>query len=198
MRRYKAPNIVNFASSKSSNMKNLILFLALLIAVPGFSQKKGKTDPKDAQIDSLLQVTAMLTGKVDSLSAQTHSLSMKLDSVSKVKDRYYQVYKTVSEKVVHYPFDPTKTSSIIDSIKMDRETTLSTLSTTSAEMTDSVRILKAENAKLQNGLQDMAAAQGDKEKIIVELKQLKELLDEKIITQEEYNAKKAKLLAKWE
>jgi peptidoglycan hydrolase CwlO-like protein len=179
-------------------MKNFILFLLLLLAVPGFSQKKGKVDPKDAQIDSLMQATAMLTSKVDSLSIQSHSLSMKLDSVSKEKDRYYQVYKTVSEKVVRYKFDPSKTSTVIDSMKMDHETTMSTLTTTSAEMTDSVRILKAENAKLQNGLQDMADSQVDKEKIIVELKQLKDLLDEKIITQEEYNVKKTKLLAKWE
>jgi hypothetical protein len=123
---------------------------------------------------------------------------MKLDSVSKEKDKYFQVYKTMSEKAVHYKFDPAKTSMLIDSMKMHRDSTLSGLATASAELTDSIRILHAENAKLQMGIQDMAAKEGDKEKIIVELKQLKELLDEKIITQEEYNAKKAKLLAKWE
>jgi len=179
-------------------MKNLILFLCLLIAVPGFSQKKGKVDPKDAQIDSLVSVTALLTSKVDSLSTLTQSLSMNLDSVSKDKDKYYQVYKAMSEKVVRYNFDPAKTSSIIDSMKMHRDATLSGLEATSLTLTDSIRILKSDNEKLQNAIQDYQNADSDKEKIIVELKQLKELLDEKIITQEEYNAKKTKLLAKWE
>lgn len=179
-------------------MKNLILFFLLLIAVPGFSQKKGKVDPKDAQIDSLVQVTNMLSSRVDSLSKKTHALSMKVDSVSKEKDRYYQVYKTISEKVLRYKFDPAKTSTLIDSMKMHRDSTMSGLQAESLTLTDSLRILHSENEKLQTAIQDMTAAQGDKEKIIVELKQLKELLDEKIITQEEYNAKKTKLLAKWE
>ena len=179
-------------------MKNFFLFLLLLVAMPGFSQKKGKVDPRDTQIDSLMQVTTTLTSKVDSLSKKTHSLSMKLDSVSKEKDRYYQVYKTMSEKVMRYKFDPAKTSMLIDSMKMHRDSTMSGLQAESLTLTDSLRILHSENEKLQTAIQDMTAAQGDKEKIIVELKQLKELLDEKIITQEEYNAKKTKLLAKWE
>jgi len=179
-------------------MKNLILFLSLLIAVPCFSQKKGKVDPKDAQIDSLMQVTAMLTSKVDSISTQSHSLSMKLDSVSKDRDRYYQVYKAMSEKVVRYKFDPAKTSTLIDSMKTHRDATMSGLEASSLSLSDSIRILKSDNEKLQNAIQDYQNASTDKEQIIVELKQLKELLDEKIITQEEYNAKKTKLLAKWE
>lgn len=179
-------------------MKNFVLFLFLLISFPGFSQKKGKVDPKDTQIDSLANVTLMLTNKVDSLSQSTQALSMKLDSVTKDRDRYYKVYQTMSEKVIRYKFDPSKTSMLIDSMKMRRDSTMADLNSTSIQLSDSVRILKAENEKLQNGLRDMNAAQVDKEKIVEELRQLKELLDEKIITQEEYNVKKTKLLAKWE
>ena len=179
-------------------MKNFVLFLFLMISLPGFSQKKGKVDPKDTQIDSLVNVTLMLTSQVDSLSKSTQAMSMTLDSVAKDRDRYYKVYQTMSEKVVRYKFDPSKTSMLIDSIKMHRDSTMADLNSTSLQLSDSVRILKAENAKLQNGLQDMTAAQVDKEKIVEELRQLKELLDEKIITQEEYNTKKTKLLAKWE
>jgi hypothetical protein len=34
--------------------------------------------------------------------------------------------------------------------------------------------------------------------VIAELRELKALLDEKVITQEEYDARKAKLMKKWE
>ena len=179
-------------------MKNFVLFLLLLISFPGFGQKKGKVDPKDTQIDSLVNVTLMLTTRVDSLSKSTQALSMTLDSVSNDRDRYYKVYQTMSEKVVRYRFDPSLTSTLIDSIKMHRDSTMADLNSTALQLSDSIRILKAENEKLQNGLRDMNAAQVDKEKIVEELRQLKELLDEKIITQEEYNGKKTKLLAKWE
>lgn len=179
-------------------MKNFVLFLVLLIAVPGFGQKKGKVDPKDAQIDSLVKVTMTLTSQVDSLSQSTKALSMTLDSVSEDRDRYYKVYQAMSEKVMRYNFDPSKTPMLIDSMKMYRDSTMADLNSIALQLSDSIRILKSENEKLQNGIQDMTAAQVDKEKIVEELRQLKELLDEKIITQEEYNVKKTKLLAKWE
>ena len=170
----------------------------MVISFPGFSQKKGKVDPKDMQIDSLAKVTVMLSTQVDSLSQSTQALSKQLVAVTKDRDRYYMVYQSMSEKVIRYKFDPSLTSMLIDSMKMRRDSTMADLNSTSLQLSDSIRTLKAENEKLQNGLRDMNAAQVDKEKIVEELRQLKELLDEKIITQEEYNGKKTKLLAKWE
>jgi predicted Zn-dependent peptidase len=43
----------------------------------------------------------------------------------------------------------------------------------------------------------LQTAEGDKAKLVAELKQLKELLDAKIITQAEFDEKKTVLMAKW-
>ncbi|HZV43745.1 MAG TPA: SHOCT domain-containing protein [Saprospiraceae bacterium] len=178
-------------------MKNFILFLMLLVSVPVFSQKKGKVDPKDLQIDSLTQVTVMLSGQLDEASQSSAALSMKLDSVSMDRDKYYGSYKAMRDKVVKYNFDPARTSLLIDSLKMNRDSILNLNKLATASLNDSIKVLAAENAKLQSTITAMAAADADKEKIVAELKQLKELLDSKIITQEEYDAKKTKLMAKW-
>ena len=178
-------------------MKNFILFLMLLVSVPVFSQKKGKVDPKDLQIDSLTQVTVMLSGQLDEASQSSVALSMKLDSVSMDRDKYYGSYKSMRDKVVKYNFDPARTSILIDSLKMNRDSILNLNKLATASLNDSIKVLAAENAKLQSTITAMAAADADKEKIVAELKQLKELLDSKIITQEEYDAKKTKLMAKW-
>jgi len=178
-------------------MKNFILFLMLLVSVPVFSQKKGKVDPKDLQIDSLTQVTVMLSGQLDEASQSSAALSMKLDSVSMDRDKYYGSYNAMRDKVVKYNFDPARTSLLIDSLKMNRDSILNLNKLATASLNDSIKVLAAENAKLQSTITAMAAADADKEKIVAELKQLKELLDSKIITQEEYDAKKTKLMAKW-
>jgi hypothetical protein len=177
-------------------MKNLIVLLLLLATVQGFSQKKGKVDPKDLQIDSLTKTTVMLTTQLDSATQSGKMMAMKLDSVAKERDLYFGVYKTVSEKVVNYKFDPARTNVLIDSLKTQRDTSLAELTATSSVLSDSIKVLKAENTKLQTTISNMTTAEVDKEKAINDLRQLKGLLDEKIITQEEYNTKKTKLLEK--
>jgi chromosome segregation ATPase len=177
-------------------MKNLIIFLLLLASVQAFSQKKGKVDPKDLQIDSLTKITVMLTAQLDSVTKSGQSLTMKLDSVSKDRDKYYGVYTSIKEKVIKYSFDPAKTSVLIDSLKTKHDNTFSELTANTTALSDSIKVLNAENAKLQSKIDNMATAEADKEKAINDLRQLKGLLDEKIITQEEYNAKKTKLLEK--
>jgi len=177
-------------------MKNFILFLILLISVPAFSQKKGKVDPKDLQIDSLTKVTVILTHQLDSVTKSGHALNMKLDSVSEERLKYLGVYKTISDKVLKYKFDPAKTSMLIDSVNMHRDSTLAGLAAVSASLSDTIKVLKTENAKLQSSMNTLSNAEADKEKAINDLRQLKGLLDEKILTQEEYNTKKTKLLEK--
>jgi 3-methyladenine DNA glycosylase AlkC len=104
----------------------------------------------------------------------------------------------IKEKVLMHDFDPAKMGHIIDSLKTARDATFSGLTATSTALSDSLTALNKENTSLKATISSLQAAQTDKEKIIAELKQLKELLDSKIITQEEYDIKKNKLLAKWE
>lgn len=179
-------------------MKNLLLFILLLSSLQVFSQKKGKISPEEIAIDSLTQATAMLTAKLDSTTKAGMALSTHLDSVSKDLVKYKGMYTTIKEKVVLHDFDPAQTSMIIDSLKASREATLSGLTSSSTALTDSITTLSKEITTLKATVTSMEAAQADKEKIVAELKQLKELLDSKIITQEEYDVKKNKLMAKWQ
>jgi hypothetical protein len=179
-------------------MKKLILFFLLLMSVQVFGQKKGKVDPRDLQIDSLTKMTRWLTAQLDSVSLSSEELTMKLDAVTAERDKYLGVYTTVRDRVVKYEFDPAATSRVLDSLEAHRDSTMTGAAEWSASLSDSIRLLKEEKVQLQAKVDSMAAAAVNKDEIIVELKQLKGLLDEKIITQEEFNEKKSKLLEKWE
>jgi len=166
-------------------MKTYIVVIFLLAALQGFSQKKKKPDPKDAKIDSLAKVNK--------------TLSVQLDSVSKEKKLYYGVYATIKEKVILSDFDPAKMPQIIDSLRAGRDATFAGLTAASTSLKDSLSMLNQENKHLKAKLDSLGTggASGDKSKLIAELKQLKELLDAKILTQAEYDAKKKIVMDKW-
>jgi len=178
-------------------MKILLAFILVLSSLHGYGQKKGKVDPKDVTIDSLTNVTVVLSSKLDSTSKASSALSMNLDSISKDLVRYQGMYTTIKEKVVKYDFDPADMGVIIDSLKTSRDAAFSGLTATSTAMADSVSVLTKENAALKEMMTILQADAGNKEKLVAELKQLKELLDSKIITQAEFDDKKSKLMAKW-
>lgn len=178
-------------------MKIILACILLLSSLQGFSQKKGKVDPKDMAIDSLTKANTLLTTRLDSTAKSAASLSMDLDSVSKDLVVYKGLYTTIKEQVVLHDFDPADMGAIIDSLRTGRDATLSGLTATSKSLTDSVAVLTKENAALKEMMAVLQTAEGDKEKLVAELKQLKELLDAKIITQAEFDEKKTKLMAKW-
>jgi hypothetical protein len=159
--------------------KALFILLMLVIASQVFSQKKGKTDPKDVKIDSLTKVT--------------NALSLQLDSVSKEREIYYGLYTVIKEKVIKYKFDPTKGEFLIDSLKTTRDSTMLGLS----KNAESVSVLKVENEKLKATIDSLNTANADNTKLVNELKQLKELLDAKIITQEDFDKKKTIIMDQW-
>jgi len=164
-------------------MKTSILIILILAAFQGFSQKKKKSDPKDIKIDSLTKANS--------------TLSVQLDSVSKEQKVYYGLYTTIKDKVLLHDFDPAKLSQIIDSIRVSRDSATSVLAAPVASLKDSVSMLKKENSQLKAKLDSLNVGGGDKSKLIAELKDLKGLLDAKIITQAEYDAKKKKVMEKW-
>lgn len=112
-------------------MKRVMFLLLMLVVVSAaFSQKKGKMDPKDTEIDSLTRVNASLTAK--------------LDSISKDREIYYSLYTIIKEKVIKYDFDPSKASELIDSLKTSRESTMFGLTANA----DSLSALRIENKNL--------------------------------------------------
>ena len=166
-------------------MKIMILSLALLmVSVQGFGQRKSKEDPKDAQINTL---------------------TLKLDSVSKELVKYVAVYDTLKMKVIHYNFDPARTSYLIDSLKM--RPIDSTYIKMAANYADTILVLKKENnllkahisatdSEFEKNKTFMTQEEIDKAKSISSLKQLKEMVDAKIITEAEFIALKKKYLDK--
>ena len=172
----------------------MVLFI-FLAASPVFGQKKSKGDTKDAQIDSLTQVSK--------------SLTLKLDSANGELIKYASVYNTIKEKVFHYNFDPTKLSFLIDSLRAYNDSTSLLLSVMpkSGVSADSVFLLVKENNLLKATIDSMKIAwesnrvaqsseEIERSKAISNLKQLKELLDAKIITEAEFITKKTKYLDK--
>ena len=168
-------------------MKTYLLIIFLLTAFQGFSQKKKKPDPKDTKIDSLTKVNS--------------ALSVQLDSVSKDQKLYYGLYTTIKEKVILTDFDPAKMPQIIDSLRAGRDATFAGLTAASESLRDTLGILNKENAHLKAQLDSLSVGKGsgtpDKNALIAELKQLKELLDAKILTQPEFDAKKKVVMDKW-
>ena len=165
-------------------MKKVVFLFALLCIVSQtFAQKKGKVDPKDLQIDSLRTVNVFL--------------SAQLDSISKEKDVYFGLYKVLKDEVIHYDFDPAKSSFLIDSLKSSRDSASFWISSGIDSLRDSIHDLKAECELLQMQLNEVNLTQSDKALLVTELKQLKELLDLTIITQADFDAKKTLVMDKW-
>ena len=167
----------------------------LLASTYVYSQKKSKVDPKDAQIDSLKQTTKVM--------------SLQLDSVSKELVKYVGVYDAIKEKVLHYKFDPTRTAYLIDSLKATRDSTSALISAgpKSTTASDSLYLLLKESTLLRAKIDSIKIAwekerlaipieELEKAKALGNLKQLKELLDAKIITDAEFLAMKKKYLDK--
>jgi hypothetical protein len=119
------------------------------------------------------------------------------------------VYNTIKEKVIHYDFDPTRSAFLIDSLKSSRDSLFSVqvskpLLTASADSIDlllkSNSILKSKIDSLKTAweTEKMAVPKEDIEKsnAVSSLIQLKELYDNKIITQAEFITLKKKYLSK--
>jgi hypothetical protein len=162
-------------------MKTYLLIILLLVSFTGFSQKKSKSapapDPKDLKIDSLIKVSS--------------ALAHKFDSVSKASTQYLGVYTAIKTKVLLHDFDPKKIGQIIDSLKTSKDATIKGLSGASTALSDSLSALSKENKELK-------AKFSNKDALTAELKQLKELLDTKTITQAEYDAKKKLVMDRWQ
>jgi hypothetical protein len=166
-------------------MKILILSLAILLATfQSFGQKKSKVDPKDAQIATL-----------------TH----QLDSVSKELVKYVAVYDTLIKKVIHYNFDPARTAYLIDSLKM--RPVDSTYIKMSAAYADTISVLKKQNAAMKASLDFtnsdaektkvfMTQEEIDRAKTLTTLKQYRDLVDNKVLTEAEFIVLKKKYLDK--
>ena len=156
-----------------------VLFVLLFAAVT-FTQAQSK---KDIEADF-----ARCTATKDSIQNLLTGLSATYDSINKACIAYDTMYKVIKEEVFLHDFDPANMSELIDSLRTEREEVFVTT------LNDSISLLKQENTELKATIESMATGDDDNTKLVNELKQLKELLDEQILTQEEFDAKKTELL----
>ena len=138
---------------------------------------------------------------------QNKSLTAQLDSVSRELTRYTDMYGVLHEKVFHYQFLPEKTSFLIDSLRTSRDSVSVLAAGTKSMASDSVLMLMKENKTLMAKIDSIKIA-WEKEKTFIPtdeienaktisgLKQLKQLLDDKIITDAEFLTLKKKYVLK--
>jgi len=142
-------------------------------------------------IDSLTKASALY-------SSQADSLLILSDSLSKDRVKYYALYTAIKEKVLKRDFDPTKLPQIIDSLAAGRESAIAGITASSVAVKDTLAALKKENAQMKQLISGMTEAEAAKNKLVNELKLLKELLDSKILIQAEFDKQKAVILQKWQ
>ena len=173
-------------------MKKYLVMLFVMLAASQAFAKKDKKDEKDLKIDSLTKAIDSLRVHYDSLSKVN---GMHYDSVSK---KLNDVYIIIKEKVLKKEFNPDHLPYVLDSLIALRDSNFVKYSSNTATLMDSLAILKKDNVRMKAILDGIMSDETGKNRIVYELKQLKELLDSGIITQEEFDTKKAKLMQKWE
>ena len=161
--------------------KKLSVSLLLIFAVVTFTHAQSK---KEVEANLIKCTTAK-----DSIQNMLTGLSASYDSINKVCIAYDTMYNAIKEKVFLDNFDPANMSELIDSLQTE------TFSGT-AILNDSITVLQGENAELKAKIESMATAADSETEIINDLKQLKDLLDADILTQEEFDAKKGELIEK--
>lgn len=170
----------------------LILLFVLVFSAVSFTQAQSKKE--------LTQDLATCTAARDDLQKELSEITAKHDSLVQVYDSineayiiYHKMYKVIKEKIFYYAFDPTDMPALLDSLKTSRESAFSGLQTS---LSDSIFILNKENAELKIANAILKADCVKRSKVVDDLQQLKELLDQGVITQQEFEAKKAALLEK--
>ena len=164
---------------------NLILLLMFLFSAVTFTQAQSKKD--------LEKSLAACSTTRDSLQKVLSGIPANYDSINKAFIVYDTMYNVIKKKVFNYAFNPTHMSLLLDSLRTSRDSAFSGLH---SSFSDSISFLNKENAELRTKMEILKAELVNRTYVIKDLQQLKELLDDQIITQEEYNAKKAKLLEK--
>jgi len=168
-----------------------VLFVIFLIATSTVSAQSKKD--LEAEYAKCQASQDSLSGLLTTLTASHEAVKQTSDSLSKVCAVYDTMYQVIKEKVFNYNYDPANIGAMIDSLGATRESAFSNLNTT---LSDSIAVLNTENGKLKEIIATLSEDKDESADVVNDLKQLKELLDAGILTQEEFDAKKALLLEK--
>lgn len=171
-------------------IKLILLFLSL-IASATITQAQSKKDIENDYAKCIIAKDS-IQNQYTGLSALYESLNKTYDSINKTYLAYDSMYSVIKARVILHDFDPVNTSMLLDSLRASRDLSLSGITTI---YNDSISALKEENTRLQATVDSLAAEnKANDADVVTQLKQLKELLDAQILTQEEFDARKTKLL----
>ena len=148
--------------------------------------------------------------EIDNLTQQNKELTAKLDSVNTAVAKYTVMYNVLKDSVIKYQFDPEKTTFLLDSLKASRSAAATLLADNSTKTADSIKLLVHQNFVLTSKIDSLTKAWNaeinavpvaspeelEYAKAITGLKQLKEFLDAKIISDAEFVNLKKKYIEK--
>jgi hypothetical protein len=170
----------------------LWLFVIMIVTVTtSFAQSK-----KDLETDYAKCIIAKdsVQNLYAKLSATNESLNKTYDSINKSYLAYDSMYRVIKDRVILHEFNPLYTAKLLDSLRASRDLSMSGMTNI---YNDSISVLRKANTRLQLTVDSLSAAnKSNGVDVVTQLKQLKELLDAQIITQAEFDAKKALLLEK--
>ena len=148
--------------------------------------------------------------EIDTLTQQNKKLTGQLDTANMAVSKYTVMYNVLKDSVIKYKFDPEKTAFLLDSLKATRSAAALLLTDSDKRAADSIKLLVNQNiiltAKIdsigkawaaeKNATPVIPADELENAKVITGLKQLKQLLDDKIITDTEFLTLKKKYVDK--
>jgi hypothetical protein len=179
-------------------MRTLTLLASLLVCIPlAFGQKRKGKEDNATLVDSLTQANALLTAQLDSVNRLFGSKTFELDSVTSMLSEHRVMYDAIKEKVMHGDFQPLRTAELIDSLKTTRDGSAASASAGLLAMRDTLTMLQEENAGLKASVAAWESRGISDDQAVDRLEQLKMLLDHKILTPEEFDIRKRKILMKW-
>ena len=171
-------------------MKTFLITLA--VAVIAITNADGQSK-KDLEVQA-----AALQSQLDSLSGLNAAISAEKDSVAGVLS---SMYSTIVDKVLKHNFNPNDLENIIDSLRNGRDSLVETITHSSVVLEDSMQVMASVIDSLTQQLEALKLAADEKassgtitDNAVNELKKLKELLDSGILTQEEFDERKKKML----
>ena len=183
-----------FLKMKKSFIKSLAVILCISAGIAANAQSKS----------DLEKIVAKQKTTIDSMSTRLAALET--------------MYAVTKDSLLGREFDPSKFANIVDSIQNSTDSaTLNILQYQAKQkaLTDTIASLKASNEALNetvdNAVQIINMTSSNpmtreelekgldetRQQLVEQLTQLKGLLDAGILTQEEYDAKKALILEKW-
>ena len=138
-----------------------------------------------------------------------------MDLICQVLEEFQSMHDAIVNKVLNYDFAPSRMDVLIDSLRTSRD---STFSVSTKFWQDSVNVLieqvrllstlPIDSAAIEEGTDLDAITNGtaainaantkpSKDEMMKELEMLKDLLDQGILTEEEFASRKKKVIADW-